>query len=242
MSPVVAYLASEECPVTSEIYSVGGGRVSRIFIAEGPGYFKKDLTLEDVRDNFEAIRSETDFVVPTSANGEIALIMPLLSGRRVAERASRAGVPECGGTAPRNAGSAGPHAPRPAAGGPSSGDLIRRRLPVAPVLERAEPHGDVDAEHRLVTAGVPRVDELDHRALVEQPQGHDRLQPPAEAALPVLRPDAGVLLPGGLVAGSSGSMGHKLHGIECHRNAPGQRFPRVPRPLTPFGVSDPLRR
>jgi NAD(P)-dependent dehydrogenase (short-subunit alcohol dehydrogenase family) len=79
VSPVVAYLASETCPVTSEVYSVGGGRVSRVFIAEGPGYFKKDLTLEDVRDNFETIRSEADFVVPTSANNEIALIMPFLS-------------------------------------------------------------------------------------------------------------------------------------------------------------------
>jgi NAD(P)-dependent dehydrogenase (short-subunit alcohol dehydrogenase family) len=79
VSPVVAYLVSEECSVSGEVYSVGGGRVSRVFIAEGPGFFKKDLTLEDVRDNFEAIRSETDYVVPTSANGEIALIMPFLS-------------------------------------------------------------------------------------------------------------------------------------------------------------------
>src|SRR5437868_5298875 len=69
VSPVVAFLASEECQVSGEVYSCGGGRVSRVFIAEGPGYFKKDLTLEDVRDNFEAIRSETDYVVPTSANG-----------------------------------------------------------------------------------------------------------------------------------------------------------------------------
>jgi NAD(P)-dependent dehydrogenase (short-subunit alcohol dehydrogenase family) len=82
VSPVAAYLASEDCPVTGEIYSVGGGRVTRVFIAEGPGFFKKDLTLEDVRDNFEAIRSEADHVVPTSANGEIALIMPFLSDQQ----------------------------------------------------------------------------------------------------------------------------------------------------------------
>jgi hypothetical protein len=79
VSPVVAYLASEDCQVSGEVYSVGGGRVSRVFIAEGPGFFKKDLTVEDVRDNWESIRSEADFVVPTSANGEIALIMPFLS-------------------------------------------------------------------------------------------------------------------------------------------------------------------
>ena len=79
VAPVVAYLASEACDVTGEIYSVGGGRVSRVFIAEGPGFFKKDLTIEDVRDNMETIRSEAGHVVPTSANGEIALIMPFLS-------------------------------------------------------------------------------------------------------------------------------------------------------------------
>ena len=79
VSPVVAYLASEDCQVSGEVYSVGGGRVARVFIAEGPGFFKKDLTLEDVRDNWEAIRSEADYLVPTSANNEIALIMPFLS-------------------------------------------------------------------------------------------------------------------------------------------------------------------
>jgi NAD(P)-dependent dehydrogenase (short-subunit alcohol dehydrogenase family) len=79
VAPVVAYLASEECQVSGEVFSVGGGRVARVFIAEGPGFFKKDLTLEDVRDNWEAIRSEADYCVPTSANNEIALIMPFLS-------------------------------------------------------------------------------------------------------------------------------------------------------------------
>ena len=79
VSPVVAYLVSEDCPVTGEIFSVGGGRVARVFIAEGPGYFKKDLTVEDVRANFETISSQADFVCPNSANSEIALIMPFLS-------------------------------------------------------------------------------------------------------------------------------------------------------------------
>ena len=50
-----------------------------MFIAEGPGFFKKDLTVEDVRDNWETVRSEADYVVPTSANSEIAMIMPFLS-------------------------------------------------------------------------------------------------------------------------------------------------------------------
>jgi len=80
VSPVVAYLAAEECSVTGEVYSVGAGRVSRIFIAEAPGYFKKDLTVEDVRDNWDVIRAEGDYAIPTSVNDEFAkLLMPFLS-------------------------------------------------------------------------------------------------------------------------------------------------------------------
>ena len=80
VSPVVAYLASEECQVTGEVYSVGAGRVSRIFIAEAPGFFKKDLSVEDVRDNWDTIRGEADYLIPTSVNDEFArLLMPALS-------------------------------------------------------------------------------------------------------------------------------------------------------------------
>jgi NAD(P)-dependent dehydrogenase (short-subunit alcohol dehydrogenase family) len=80
VSPVVAYLASSECDVNGEVYSVGGGRVSRIFIAEAPGYFKKDLTVEDVRDNWDAIRATDDFVIPNGVNDEFGrLLMPFLS-------------------------------------------------------------------------------------------------------------------------------------------------------------------
>jgi NAD(P)-dependent dehydrogenase (short-subunit alcohol dehydrogenase family) len=80
VAPVVAYLASEECQVSGEVYSVGAGRVSRIFIAEAPGFFKKDLTVEDVRDNWDTIRAEGDYAIPTNVNDEFAtLLMPFLS-------------------------------------------------------------------------------------------------------------------------------------------------------------------
>ncbi|MGH9002483.1 MAG: hypothetical protein ACRDYV_05080, partial [Acidimicrobiia bacterium] len=71
---------SEDCPVTGHVFSVGGGRVARIFIAEGPGFFKKDLSLEDVRDNWDDVMAEEGYAVPTSANDEIGtLVMPNLA-------------------------------------------------------------------------------------------------------------------------------------------------------------------
>ena len=42
VSPVVAYLAHEDCPVSGNIYSVGGGRVVRFFIGMTEGYLDKD--------------------------------------------------------------------------------------------------------------------------------------------------------------------------------------------------------
>lgn len=76
VSPIVAYLASEECPVSGNIYSVGGGRVAEVFIGETQGYHKSDLTLEDVRDNFEQIRNRDGYAVPMGLAEETALFLP----------------------------------------------------------------------------------------------------------------------------------------------------------------------
>ncbi|GAA2094171.1 SDR family oxidoreductase [Actinomadura alba] len=65
VTPLVAWLAHESVDVTGETYSVGGGRIARVFVAEGPGFAKKDgLTIEDVRDNWQQINAETPYIVP----------------------------------------------------------------------------------------------------------------------------------------------------------------------------------
>ena len=38
VSPIVAFLAHETCPVSGEIYAAGAGRFARLFIASTPGY------------------------------------------------------------------------------------------------------------------------------------------------------------------------------------------------------------
>jgi hypothetical protein len=49
VSPLVAYLASEACTDTGQIYSVGGGYVARVAILEGEGAtFQEVPTPEDV--------------------------------------------------------------------------------------------------------------------------------------------------------------------------------------------------
>jgi NAD(P)-dependent dehydrogenase (short-subunit alcohol dehydrogenase family) len=76
VSPIVAYLASEECEVSGEIFSVGGGRVAQIFIGETQGYFNQDLTVEDVRDNWDKIRDREGYGIPMNLAEETAMYLP----------------------------------------------------------------------------------------------------------------------------------------------------------------------
>jgi len=71
VSPVVAYLVHEDCPVTGEIYSCAGGRIARFFIGLTEGYFNPKLTLEDVRDHFEEIRDPEGYIIPAGTSDEL---------------------------------------------------------------------------------------------------------------------------------------------------------------------------
>jgi NAD(P)-dependent dehydrogenase (short-subunit alcohol dehydrogenase family) len=74
VSPVVAFLAHDTCEVSGEIFSAAAGRVARIFIAEGRGFYSPSLTTEDVRDHLKDICSEEGYAVPMSAEQERNLL------------------------------------------------------------------------------------------------------------------------------------------------------------------------
>lgn len=83
VAPVVAYLASEACGVTGEVYSVAGGTVSRMFVGLTTGWFKHPdnegvLSPEDVEANLEAIRDEDGYLVPATSQEEIQKVAQLL--------------------------------------------------------------------------------------------------------------------------------------------------------------------
>jgi NAD(P)-dependent dehydrogenase (short-subunit alcohol dehydrogenase family) len=80
IAPIVAWLCHEDCEVTGEIYSASGGRVARFFIGLTHGYYNPELTLEDVRDNFEQIRDETDYIVPANMGDELRLVIKAFEG------------------------------------------------------------------------------------------------------------------------------------------------------------------
>ena len=76
ISPLVTYLAHEDCPVSGQLFSVGGGRVAHVFIAETKGYFKGDLRPEDLRDNWAAVTDQEGYAVPGNLAEETALYLP----------------------------------------------------------------------------------------------------------------------------------------------------------------------
>lgn len=71
VAPVVAFLAHADCPVSGEIYSVGGGQVSRFFIGRTKGYFNPSLTVEDVSAHFDQIRDPSDHTIPAGPADEM---------------------------------------------------------------------------------------------------------------------------------------------------------------------------
>jgi NAD(P)-dependent dehydrogenase (short-subunit alcohol dehydrogenase family) len=79
VTPIVTYLVHEDCPVTGEVYSVGGGRVARVFIGVTPGIVDHNLTPESVRDQFDKIRDESGYEVPANLNEEMGLALKALS-------------------------------------------------------------------------------------------------------------------------------------------------------------------
>ena len=75
VTPVVAYLAHENCTLSGEIISAAFGRFSRIVIGTAPGYFDLEPTPEAIEAHLSEILDEGGMVFPKTLNDELALIM-----------------------------------------------------------------------------------------------------------------------------------------------------------------------
>lgn len=75
VSPLVTYLAHDDCEPTGRIFSVAGGRVAEIFIGEGPGYTDPDLTPEAVAANWDQVTDRSTFDVPSQMGDEIGIYL-----------------------------------------------------------------------------------------------------------------------------------------------------------------------
>jgi NAD(P)-dependent dehydrogenase (short-subunit alcohol dehydrogenase family) len=70
VSPLVALLCHESCPVSGETLLSGGRRHARVFVAETEGYVHPgvDITPEDVVEHWARIMDESDHYVPVDTN------------------------------------------------------------------------------------------------------------------------------------------------------------------------------
>jgi len=70
VTPVVVYLAHETCDRSGHIYSVGGGRVSRVFIGLTPGITDRKLTAESIAESIDQVDATEGFAVRAGLYGQ----------------------------------------------------------------------------------------------------------------------------------------------------------------------------
>jgi NAD(P)-dependent dehydrogenase (short-subunit alcohol dehydrogenase family) len=81
VSPLVAYLVHEECAVNGHVYSVAGGRIARIFVAETHGVVLGENTPEEIRSKLSLIdvMDVEHCHLPSSLEDETTIIAKALS-------------------------------------------------------------------------------------------------------------------------------------------------------------------
>ena len=83
VTPMVVFLCSEANEFSHEIFTVGGGRYGRVFIATNEGWFAGAdgaPSVEALVDNMDQIRDISDYVIPLDNNDEIMLLGQMLAG------------------------------------------------------------------------------------------------------------------------------------------------------------------
>jgi NAD(P)-dependent dehydrogenase (short-subunit alcohol dehydrogenase family) len=81
VSPLVAFLAHEHCPVSGHVYSVAGGRIARIVVVETHGVVLSENTPEAIRDHLSRVDEldGSDYHQPSSLDDEMVIIAKALS-------------------------------------------------------------------------------------------------------------------------------------------------------------------
>ena len=83
VTPMALYLVSRDCELTHEIFTAVAGRYARVFVGTTPGWFagpKADVSVEDIHDHLDAIRSEDGYSVLADATEELKALVGQLTG------------------------------------------------------------------------------------------------------------------------------------------------------------------
>ena len=74
ITAVVGYLCHESCDLNGEILACAAGRVARVFLGVTPGFFDRNLSMDQVAENIEQIMNEEGYTVPDGTMDEMRLI------------------------------------------------------------------------------------------------------------------------------------------------------------------------
>jgi len=77
VAPAVTWLTHRDTDVTGEVFSVSSGKVGRVAIVVGDGFFDPDLEPEALRDHEQRVRSIESYFEPIQTADELKLIPPL---------------------------------------------------------------------------------------------------------------------------------------------------------------------
>ncbi|MGO4690149.1 SDR family NAD(P)-dependent oxidoreductase [Glaciibacter sp. 2TAF33] len=69
-----AYLLSDECSIYGEIFSVGGGRVARVRLAETTGVMGPALSIEEMRDAFTTVMAQDEYIYPKDQQERVSIV------------------------------------------------------------------------------------------------------------------------------------------------------------------------
>ncbi len=83
VTPMVVYLCSEANQTTHEIFTAGGGRYGRVFIATNDGWFAGQgdpPSVEEIADHLDEIRDTSEHTIPSNSQEEIMMLAQMLAG------------------------------------------------------------------------------------------------------------------------------------------------------------------
>jgi NAD(P)-dependent dehydrogenase (short-subunit alcohol dehydrogenase family) len=71
VAPVAAWLVHEDCPVSGECFSVGGGYIGRVSVAVNEGWRGRPLTPESVRDHWATVMADGPWTRLPAGRGDL---------------------------------------------------------------------------------------------------------------------------------------------------------------------------
>jgi hypothetical protein len=91
VSPIIAVLASEQCPVTGHTFDAGGGRVGTTFQGTNAGYYDREMTPEALLANWDIVPGQSGYTKFDNAYESLSMVQT--ARKRYESRDVTPGVP-----------------------------------------------------------------------------------------------------------------------------------------------------